>query len=183
MSKRKAISPKKRFQALRRDRFRCVYCGSSPPSVRLEVDHLSPVAEGGTNDLFNLVTACSICNNGKRASLLSPAERFDLIQRVASNAIHNEPLLVTDADEKRGDELVDHLKGQRLRTKGFEHVDPYVARYIILLCIRHGSSWDIERCWIDECTSYVNWLDEQHRFLAEKQRPEGDGNLEKFGVA
>lgn len=37
----------------------------------LEVDHVHPVAEGGTNHIDNLLTACFDCNRGKGAGLLT----------------------------------------------------------------------------------------------------------------
>ena len=54
----------------KRDHFTCVYCGRSAPEVVLHVDHVLPVAEGGTNDIGNLVTACADCNLGKGASII-----------------------------------------------------------------------------------------------------------------
>jgi len=68
---RKALSKKTRFEVFKRDAFTCQYCGSHPPSVILHVDHIHPVAEGGTNDQDNLITACQSCNLGKGARLLS----------------------------------------------------------------------------------------------------------------
>jgi hypothetical protein len=62
---RKAISTKTRFDVFKRDLFVCQYCGSHPPQVILHVDHIVAVAEGGTNDNDNLVTACADCNLGK----------------------------------------------------------------------------------------------------------------------
>lgn len=62
---RQAIPRKVRFAMLRRDGFRCRYCGRRPPEVTLEPDHLLPVALGGTNALANLITACRDCNRGK----------------------------------------------------------------------------------------------------------------------
>jgi hypothetical protein len=60
-----------RFAVLRRDGFRCAYCGrGEPDGVRLHIDHLEPVARGGRTDLDNLVTACADCNLGKSASNL-----------------------------------------------------------------------------------------------------------------
>ena len=46
--KRKAISNGKRFNIFNRDNFRCTYCGrsSSEDGVKLEVDHIIPVAKG-----------------------------------------------------------------------------------------------------------------------------------------
>lgn len=66
MTVRKSISKSLRFAVLRRDGFTCQYCGARPPAVELVIDHVRPVAEGGTNDPDNLLTACEPCNQGKR---------------------------------------------------------------------------------------------------------------------
>lgn len=71
MVKRKAISKKIRFEVFKRDSFKCQYCGRSAPDVLLHVDHIDPVANGGNSVIFNLITACSDCNLGKGARLLS----------------------------------------------------------------------------------------------------------------
>jgi hypothetical protein len=68
---RKHISARTRFEIFKRDGFKCQYCGKSSPNVILEVDHILPVKEGGTNELMNLVCACEECNGGKAAVLLS----------------------------------------------------------------------------------------------------------------
>lgn len=65
MAKRKAISARTRFEIFKRDSFKCQYCGKSSPGVVLHIDHIKPVADGGDNDLTNLVTACQSCNLGK----------------------------------------------------------------------------------------------------------------------
>jgi len=64
-NKRKAISTRRRFEILKRDRFTCQYCSRKPPKVALEVDHIVPVSKGGSNESTNLVTACFECNRGK----------------------------------------------------------------------------------------------------------------------
>ena len=71
MTERKAISQRIRFEVFKRDKFTCQYCGSKAPDVLLQVDHVEPVAEGGSNDILNLVTACGECNGGKGALRLS----------------------------------------------------------------------------------------------------------------
>lgn len=70
MSKRKSLSLKTRFDIFKRDDFTCRYCGRKTPEVVLQVDHVIPVAEGGDNDVENLVTSCFECNSGKGAGLL-----------------------------------------------------------------------------------------------------------------
>jgi hypothetical protein len=71
MANRKPISKKMRFEVFKRDKFTCQYCGRTAPDVILEVDHIKPVAKGGTNDLINLVTSCKDCNRGKGKRELS----------------------------------------------------------------------------------------------------------------
>lgn len=64
-AKRKPISKRIRFEVFKRDKFTCQYCGWMAPDVILEVDHIKPVANGGNNDLLNLITSCRDCNRGK----------------------------------------------------------------------------------------------------------------------
>lgn len=70
MAPRKAISKKVRFEIFKRDSFKCQYCGMSAPDVILNVDHIKPVADGGTNHATNLITSCFDCNSGKSDRLL-----------------------------------------------------------------------------------------------------------------
>lgn len=62
---RPGVKPRVRFRILQRDGFRCHYCGAGPEQDRLVVDHVVPVAKGGSDDDDNLVTACATCNSGK----------------------------------------------------------------------------------------------------------------------
>jgi hypothetical protein len=60
-----SLSKKIRFEVFKRDAFKCQYCGSVPPLVVLEVDHIIPVSKGGLDEIDNLVTSCFDCNRGK----------------------------------------------------------------------------------------------------------------------
>lgn len=60
-----AISKRTRFEVLRRDNHTCQYCGQMAPDVTLHIDHVEPVALGGSDKPDNLVTACKDCNLGK----------------------------------------------------------------------------------------------------------------------
>lgn len=84
MARRKAISLRIRFKIFERDRHTCQYCGAQAPDVRLEVDHIIPVARGGDNEVTNLVTACYECNRGKSAKSLSE-EALNRIQLAADD--------------------------------------------------------------------------------------------------
>lgn len=57
-----------RFLVMRRDRFSCRHCGTSPAkdaSVELHVDHVLPWSEGGATTFVNLQALCTRCNLGK----------------------------------------------------------------------------------------------------------------------
>lgn len=57
-----------RYQVLERDGRRCKSCGRSPEDgVRLQVDHIIPVVDGGTGEIDNLQILCFDCNIGKGA--------------------------------------------------------------------------------------------------------------------
>jgi len=62
------VSKRLRYEVLRRDNHACRYCGLSAPAVELRVDHVIPVALGGSDDPSNLVAACEPCNTGKSSS-------------------------------------------------------------------------------------------------------------------
>jgi len=51
---------------LLRDNYKCVYCGKGVTSETATIDHVTPVAKGGTEEPNNLATACRACNDKKR---------------------------------------------------------------------------------------------------------------------
>jgi hypothetical protein len=61
------VPAKLRYQVLRRAGFRCASCGATAQQAQLEVDHIRPVSQGGTNDPRNLRILCQPCNSGKGA--------------------------------------------------------------------------------------------------------------------
>jgi hypothetical protein len=63
---RKAIPRRLRYEILRRDDYTCRYCHAT--DAPLTIDHVIPVALGGTDDPSNLVAACEACNIGKSSS-------------------------------------------------------------------------------------------------------------------
>lgn len=63
-----AVSKRLRYEILRRDGHACRYCGAGAPEAKLTVDHVRPVALGGTDDPSNLVAACGDCNSGKSSA-------------------------------------------------------------------------------------------------------------------
>ena len=63
---RKNIPHRVRFEVFRKSNFCCSYCGrKAVDGYNLVVDHIHPVAKGGTNDIDNLTSSCEECNSGK----------------------------------------------------------------------------------------------------------------------
>ena len=62
---RQPIPRKLRHEVFMRDGYRCRECGASKDETSLEIDHIIPVARGGTNDIDNLQTLCRECNRMK----------------------------------------------------------------------------------------------------------------------
>lgn len=75
---RKYLSQRERFDVLTRCNYACFYCGTPAAMglVQLQIEHVVPVSQGGTNEQWNLVAACADCNAGKGADAPHP----DVIQ-------------------------------------------------------------------------------------------------------
>jgi 5-methylcytosine-specific restriction endonuclease McrA len=74
--KRTGIKKSVRFAVLRRDGFRCVYCGADASEKKLHIDHVMPKSLGGSDDIENLVASCDECNLGKSNRHHDIAERI-----------------------------------------------------------------------------------------------------------
>ncbi|MBR7160591.1 MAG: HNH endonuclease [Clostridia bacterium] len=61
------VSNKMRFAVYKRDKNRCVICGSRE---NLEVDHIHPIAKGGKTTFDNLQTLCHNCNVAKSDTVI-----------------------------------------------------------------------------------------------------------------
>jgi len=62
------INWRMRFLVMRRDDFKCRYCGRSPannPGLELHIDHVQAYSKDGPATMENLRTACNVCNIGK----------------------------------------------------------------------------------------------------------------------
>lgn len=66
------IPPEVRQYMLERDHHRCNHCGAT---ADLTVDHIIPLASGGTNDLSNFQTLCRSCNSRKKHQVDSRNQR------------------------------------------------------------------------------------------------------------
>lgn len=95
-----AVSKRLRYEILRRDSHTCRYCGASAPDVPLRVDHVTPVALGGTDEPSNLVTSCEPCNSGKS----SAAPDATLVADVSGDALRWATAMTQAAENLREQE-------------------------------------------------------------------------------
>jgi hypothetical protein len=87
----RTISPQLRNEILERNGFTCQRCGAgvgdpdpfnSNRKVRLHIDHIKPISQGGTDDKDNLRVLCSACNQG-RANVQPPSDTaLNLLARI-----------------------------------------------------------------------------------------------------
>lgn len=89
------VSKRLRFEILRRDNFRCVYCGATPAESELHVDHVVPRTLGGQDTAENLATSCQSCNAGK-SSMVPSSEMVAAV---------NEALAIEQAARARASEI------------------------------------------------------------------------------
>ena len=52
-----------------RDNYQCQGCGQTQTETTLNIDHIIPLAKGGSNDMSNLQTLCQTCNQNKKHHL------------------------------------------------------------------------------------------------------------------
>jgi len=52
-----------------RDKYQCQSCGQKLNETTLSIDHIIPLAKGGSNDISNLQTLCLKCNQEKKAKI------------------------------------------------------------------------------------------------------------------
>lgn len=76
-----AVTKRTRFEVLKRDNYTCRYCRST--EGELTIDHVLPVALGGSDAPDNLVAACRDCNAGKSSASPDAA----LVADVSEDAI------------------------------------------------------------------------------------------------
>lgn len=55
-----------RKYVFQRDKYQCQSCGKTSAETELNIDHIIPLASGGSNDISNLQTLCRTCNQSKK---------------------------------------------------------------------------------------------------------------------
>lgn len=140
MVERKPISKKLRFEVFKRDNFTCQYCGRMAPDVILEIDHIIPVANGGVNDILNLITSCMDCNRGKGKRKLSENEELKKQQQALKDLAKRKEQIemmtewrkeLSDIQNSEAEYINSLLKERGLcfNEKGLEEIKKYIKKY------------------------------------------------------
>jgi hypothetical protein len=143
--KRAGLSKKTRFDVFKRDAFICQYCGATPPGALLHADHVVPIAEGGLDDIDNLITACADCNLGKGARSLSA-----IPQPLSEKAIE----LAEREEQLRGYQNILQAKRDRLESEIDRVADVYgafVKGYTLSDSARVSTKHFIEKLGVHVC--------------------------------
>lgn len=81
------ISPKKRAAVLEKTSGHCAYCGVGLTDETFCIDHVHPRFHGGTNQIDNLLPACSYCNSSKGTKSLEGFRLYSAAIAVTGVAI------------------------------------------------------------------------------------------------
>lgn len=57
---------------------RCAYCGNEISIKDMQIDHIKPKRNGGTDDIDNLNPSCRLCNHYKRAESIDTFRNWKL---------------------------------------------------------------------------------------------------------
>lgn len=165
MPKRKAIGKKLRFDVFKRDGFVCVYCGATPSTEVMVIDHVIPVAEGGDNDINNLVTSCWPCNSGKGARSL--------------DAIPESLLQKTEILAQRAEQLTEYAK----HVEKIRRLEDLQVEAVVTIYERHNDGWTLSpsaRQSVKHFISKIGMMDVMEAMdMACAQKP-GDANLFRY---
>ena len=113
------IPKKVRVAVMERDGYKCVYCGSTK---NLQIDHVIPVASGGTNDVENLRVLCKKHNIRRVFD-----DTIEILRELSIETI----VKLLKVDEKIASSLI---SGRRKPTKAQR--DKIEAFYSTLIVIR-----------------------------------------------
>jgi hypothetical protein len=179
MAERRKISPRTRFEIFKRDGFSCRYCGRKSPEVILELDHIVPVAENGSDDPMNLATSCYECNSGKNAVPLGQVMTGDDPHDRAVEILEKERQL-REYEEVRRAQEERKLRDWKYITDRFQFSDddaPYIRRALDQFSVfdvaealsiaidRTGGRWNFIKYF---CGIIRRWREER----AKKSEPE-----------
>jgi hypothetical protein len=147
------VSVHTRFEIFKRDGFICQYCGRGTPDVVLELDHVVPRAEGGSDDDHNLVTACWDCNRGKRDTLLDERAPVPDLREQTAQLVEREEQIRAYEDAQRSirerenesvEELLNYWDELTFAKGWYEEARRYPANHSLRFWLRTFSTSEMK---------------------------------------
>ena len=89
-NKRRAFSIKEKEGILSKTDFKCAHCGKVLNLDTITVEHIFPVARGGTDNEFNLVALCVECNEAKSNMIYNIRDYYKHIKEEYLNQYETE---------------------------------------------------------------------------------------------
>lgn len=111
------VTKRTRYEVLKRDNHTCRYCGGVAPDAILTVDHVTPIALGGTDDPSNLVAACRDCNYGKSSTSPDAA----VVEDVSQDAMRWAAAMKLAAERvaAREEPMYDYVRAAEVEVEGY----------------------------------------------------------------
>lgn len=170
---------RQRFRIFSRDGYTCRYCGAQPPNVTLQVDHVIPVAEGGTDDDSNLITACKDCNAGKSKFLLSKVVPTDSDNLRIAQELKEQIDLATIAKDAAKSRMELREVLAKYWAQVFNNYEPKHDEISRLVSLAWEFGPDVVMDWIDQTNArgiygwkavqYLGGIAKNHRSDSEKE--------------
>ncbi len=165
----RGVSNALKLRILRRDGYRCAYCGVDGKNANLEIDHRIPHSKGGDNHISNLFTACVVCNRKKGAEVWDVHKGYkpSLGNRAMSTSVLDGLYLHILVDEKI------RMQGQLLGI--FQ--DKYLA--VQLFSWIDGRETNVELYPIEKATDgtmifYFDDIEMREAYYSEKQHEQSE---------
>ena len=123
----RGVSNALKLRILRRDGYRCAYCGVDGKTANLEIDHRIPHSKGGDNHISNLFTAGVVCNRKKGAEVWDVHKSYKpkLGNRAMSTSILDGLYLhiLVDGEKERQGQLLGVFQDKYLAVQLFSWID------------------------------------------------------------
>jgi hypothetical protein len=176
--RRKPIPKRLRFAILARDNYTCYYCRAT--DAPLTIDHVLPVALGGTDEPSNLVAACKDCNAGKSSSspdaatvaqVSDDAARWAAAMKLAAERLNASKAAASEQTKPFFDEwFIGSKPGwhYRLPTDAEDVITQYIAAGMPPEVVRDAARIALRKSDVDNYWQYFRGV--ANNMLAELQR-------------
>lgn len=117
--KRRSFTSGERLLVYNKNKGKCAICGNFVPFDNFTVDHIIPLAKGGTNEIANLQCACDMCNRIKQDILPE-----DLMDKLIQIILYQMRISFDDSVWKK----INILKKREMKKNLLRTIKKYIER-------------------------------------------------------